>query len=244
MRRISRAGRVVTLTLVLLGVISSCGSSVESVCSQAVSVPSFTIRFIQGLDNFSEDQYENLKKDSLQTRETLFLLLDIYPDSDDVGDVLGKVDAFVNAMETSQWDVTQALRNVDAISAAVALGSDETIAQANRVDAAVIALCGLPATFLPNADAGNTLPMPWIPSPTDTEPDTNLVENDSEIYALGEMVGTLFQLTLSVEQIQCVGSELVKVTDKSDATSNLAQYQGQFQKAFDICEIDFTVPVD
>jgi hypothetical protein len=244
MRRISRWGRVVPLTLVFLGVISSCGSSVESVCSQAVSVPSFTIRFIQGLDNFSEDQYENLKNDAVQTRETLFRLLDIYPDSGDIGDVLAKIDTFVVAMEASQWDVSQALRNIDAVTAAVTLGSAETIAQANRVDAAVIGLCGLPATFLPNSDSEITLPMPWIPGPTDTEPDTNLVENESERFALGEMVGMLFQLTLTVEQIQCIGTELVKVVDKSDVTSNLAQYQGQFQKAFDTCEIDFSVPID
>jgi hypothetical protein len=86
--------------------------------------------------------------------------------------------------------------------------------------------------------------MPWIPSPTDTEPESGLTDDTSEIYALGEMVGTLFQLTLTREEVECLGIELVNVVDKSDATSNSAQYQSQFQSAFDNCSIAFTVPVE
>jgi hypothetical protein len=70
------------------------------------------------------------------------------------------------------------------------------------------------------------------------------VDETSEIYALGEMVGTLFQLTLTPDEVGCVGTELVNVVDKSDATSNSQQYQKQFQKAFDTCAIPFTVPTE
>ena len=86
--------------------------------------------------------------------------------------------------------------------------------------------------------------MPWIPGPTDTEPDSGLADDTSEIYALGEMVGTLFQLTLTPDEVNCLGDELVNVVDRSDATSNSAQYQSQFQRAFDNCSIAFTVPIE
>jgi hypothetical protein len=197
-----------------------------------------------GLDNFGEDQYENLRTDTLRTRETVALVFDLYPDDQNVLAVLKKIDDFSDAMASTDWDVSLALRNSDSVQGAVTLGSAETISQANQIDALVISLCGLPSTFVPNEATGDTLPMPWIPGPTDTEPESALADDTSEIYALGEMVGTLFQLTLTAEEVECIGNELVNVVDKSDATSNGAQYQAQFQKAFDNCSVAFTVPID
>lgn len=243
----TKVTRLVGQSLVVLGLlsaVSACGTSVEDVCSQAVSVPSYTTRFISGLDNFSEDQYENLRTDTLRTRKTVSFVAGLYPDDDAVKAVLSKIDDFVGAMDSSNWDVSLALRNPDAVQGAVLLGATETISQANQIDALVISLCGLPSTFVPNEETGDTLPMPWIPGPTDTEPESGLADDTSEIYALGEMVGTLFQLTLTPDEVECLGGELVNVVDKSDATSNSAQYQSQFQRAFDNCSIAFTVPVD
>lgn len=205
-------------------------------------MPSFTSRFIQGLDNFGEDQYENLRIDSMQTRETVVRILELFPDNQNVAAVLQSIDDFIVAMEVVDWDVSRALQSLEANSTADKLGSNAVISQANEIDALVIGLCGLPSTFVPNDPTAETLPMPWIPSPTATEPETNLVDDESEIYALGLVIGTLFQLTLSDEQVQCLGRELVGVVDQSDATSNAQQYQAQFQSAFDNCSIPFIVP--
>jgi hypothetical protein len=207
-----------------------------------VSVPSFTSRFLQGLDNFGEDQYENLRLDATRTRETLVQVLDLFPDNQDVATVLQKIDDFILAMEIVDWDVSVALGRSEANDAADTLGNSATITQANEVDSLVISLCGLPSTFVPNDSTTETLPMPWIPSPTATEPETNLVNDDSENYALGLVVGNLFQLTLSDEQVRCLGQELVGVVDQSDVMSNISQYQFQFQRAFDNCSIKFIVP--
>lgn len=242
--RVTRSLRWGLVVMGLLGVVSACGTSVADVCSQAVSVPSYTTRFISGLDNFSEDQYENLRTDTLRTRETVSRVLELYPDEESVQSVLEKIDNFATAMDATDWDVTLALRNSDAVQGAVVLGAAETISEANQIDVLVISLCGLPSTFVPNEATGETLPMPWIPGPTDTEPESEFTDETSEIYALGEMVGTLFQLTLTSSEVECLGKELVNVVDKSDATSNSAQYQSQFQRAFDNCSIAFTVPVD
>ncbi len=205
-------------------------------------MPSFTTRFIQGLNNFSEDQYENLRVDSLRTRETIVTVFEQSPDNPDVGAVLQKIDRFILAMELSDWDVSVALNDTEANEAAEVLGSSETISQANVVDALVIAQCGLPSTFVPNDPTVETLPMPWIPSPTATEPETEFLEDESERYALGLVVGTLFKLTLSDDDVLCLGTELVGIVDESDVDSNAAQYQQQFQRAFDNCSIGFIVP--
>ena len=232
------------LVFSLATLFASCGTSVASLCSQAASVPSFSTRFLQGLNNFSENQYENLRLDTERARKTVALVLELYPDDKDVTAVLTKIESFETAMRTTQWDVSLALGNSDAVQSAIALGSSETLEEANQIDAYVIALCGLPSTFVPNQEPAATLPMPWIASPTDTEPETGNVDDVSEKYALGEMVGTLFQLALTREQVLCVGEELTGVVDKSDATSNSAQYQAQFQNAFDMCGVTFEIPME
>lgn len=242
--KVTRSASRGVVVVALLSFLMSCGTSVVDLCSQAVSVPSYTTRFIMGLDNFGEDQYENLRTDTIRTRETVALLFELYPEDENVVAVLKKIDDFASAMDATNWDVSVALRDSEAVQGAVLLGGAETISQANQIDALVISLCGLPSTFVPNEATGDTLPMPWIPGPTDTEPESTLTDDASELYALGEMVGTLFQLTLTPEEVECIGNELVNVVDKSDATSNSAQYQAQFQRAFDNCSVAFTVPID
>ena len=242
--KVTRSASRGVVVVALLSFLMSCGTSVVDLCSQAVSVPSYTTRFIMGLDNFGEDQYENLRTDTIRTRETVALLFELYPEDENVVAVLKKIDDFASAMDAKNWDVSVALRDSEAVQGAVLLGGAETISQANQIDALVISLCGLPSTFVPNEATGDTLPMPWIPGPTDTEPESTLTDDASELYALGEMVGTLFQLTLTPEEVECIGNELVNVVDKSDATSNSAQYQAQFQRAFDNCSVAFTVPID
>lgn len=230
--------------LALIGLCVSCGASGADLCSQAVSVPSFSIRFAQGLDNFSEDQYENLRIDAGRSRETVLQVIELYPTDGSLVVILELIDDFILAMEESNWDVSVALSDQNAVSAAQVLGETNSIMIANQVDSYVIDLCGLPATFVPNLETGSTLPMPWIAAPTDTEPDSESIMDESELYARGEMVATLFQLTLSEQQVLCLGTQLAEIIDKSDATSNLTQYQQQFQIAFDDCAIDFVVPVE
>lgn len=228
----------------LLGFLSSCSSGTNTICSQAVSVPSFATRFLQGLDNFSEDQYENLRIDTNRTRATVVDVLELFPGDENVAAVLQKIDRFIMAMDNAKWDVSVALDDAEANDAADALGSATTITQANEVDAHIISRCGLPSTFVQNDPTVDTLPMPWIPAPTDTEPETNLADDESEILALGQVVGTLFQLTLTEDEVKCLGSELVGIVDRSDASANIAQYKQQYQRAFDNCSINFTVPLD
>jgi hypothetical protein len=116
--------------------------------------------------------------------------------------------------------------------------------EANNVESFVIEKCGLPE-FTPNDEnLFGTLPMPYIAPPTATEPPTGPVNQESEDIALGTMVGNLFGLTLSAEEVSCIGRELQDIVDVTSATSNADQYVQQYQKAFDTCEIDFQVPTE
>lgn len=229
--------------VVAVGALVSCGGKQDSLCASPLSVPSYTIRFSQGLDNFSEDQYQQLRLDSLDVLQTINLVAVMKDAPAEASQLAIKVNNFVAAMDDADWDVSIALLTTEAVDAATTLSSPDTLSQANDVDAFVISKCGLPTTLAPLDGTVDSLPMPSIPSPTQTDPPATPPNELSEVREEGRLIANIFGLTLSENELVCLGSEMSKIVDVSSATANLAQYQGQFQKAFDACTIAFQVPV-
>ena len=222
----------------------ACSGDGDALCSGAVSIPSYTMRFASGLDNFSEDQYEQLRLDTL---EVVDVLQAVSEDSDaeaPAAELVELVTSFVMAMDAADWDVSVALSSKDAVDAANELGDTKTLALANTVDVFLISRCGLPSTLEPVTPTVETLPAPSVPSPTQTDPPASPPNQESEDRELGRTVATLFGLVLSENDMLCLGSELQGIYDVTSDGSDMAQYQRQFQKAFDSCSIDFTVPVE
>ncbi len=238
---VNRLIRVFAASSAVLMVVA-CSSQQDSLCEIAISVPSFTTRFTQGLDNFSEDQYQQLRLEALDALTTVNLIAVGEDPPADASRLAVTINRFIAFMDDVEWDVTLALQSTDAVEAASVLGTSETLAQANVVDAAVIAQCGLPSTLPPVISAPATLPPPSIPSPTQTDPDATPPQEDSEATETGRTVAELFELTLTESELLCLGSALAEITDVSSGSANLAQYQGQFQRAFDSCNIKFAVP--
>jgi hypothetical protein len=147
-------------------------------------------------------------------------------------------------MDDVDWDVSIALLTNEAVEAASSLGTAETLSQANAIDAFVISQCGLPSTLAPVPGSPDSLPSPSIASPTQTDPPSTPPNESSETREEGRLVAEIFGLTLSNAELDCLGNQLSNIVDVSGANANLAQYQGQFQKAFDSCKIIFTVPVE
>lgn len=162
----------------------------------------------------------------------------------EASDLTKKLNIFVSSMDELNWDVSVALSNDAAVNAAATLGSASTLTEANTVESLLIGECGLPSTLVNDGQGVDTLPPPSIASPTQTDPPTNTINESSQDDALGATVATLFGLTLSPAQTSCLGASLQGVVDVSSGSANLAQYQSQFQKAFDACSIDFIVPLD
>lgn len=224
--------------------IVSCGSRSADFCSGISSVAGFTTQFSQGLDNFSENQYSQLRTDTEKTRDAVNHVAVQYLDSSESSDLAKKINVFISSMDKLNWDVSVALSDADAVNAALSLGSAESLTQANTVESLLIGECGLPSTVDGMNQVRDTLPSPSIPGPTQTDPPTNTISETSQDDALGSTVASLFQLTLSPAQTSCLGAALQGVVDVSGGSANLAQYQGQFQAAFDSCSINFTVPVE
>lgn len=222
----------------------SCGSNETSLCDAALSVPSYTMRFSQGLDNFSEDQYEQLRLDSLSILNSLNAVAVLKDAPKDASTLAIKINSFVAAMDDVDWDVSIAIMTNEAVEAASVLGTVESLSQANEVDAFIISQCGLPSTLAPLSGSADTLPPPSIPSPTQTDPPATPPNDQAEAREEGRLIANVFNLELSESQMECLGNAFTEIVDVSGANANLAQYQGQFQKAFDACSIDFKVPVE
>ncbi len=153
-----------------------------------------------------------------------------------------KIAAFITVMDTVEWDVNRALDIAGAVAAAVELGSELTLRQANAVEGELVARCGMPSSIAPSTDGEIIVPMNPIPSPTATDPTMNTVSDVSELTVIGKMIANQFGLTVSDSEGSCLGTSLSGIYDASGPESNNAQYQSQFQRAFDTCGIVFTVP--
>lgn len=244
LNRRNRVVAIVCLALVAAS-LSACSTNSSGLnCSSTQSVSGFVQRFSLGLDNFSENQYEQLRLDTLDVYDTVNTAVEAIAAPENAIKVATKISLFVKAMDSVSWDVSRAINTSEAVQAAEVLGSETTLREANDVESFVIRECGLPSTIPIGAEGEVRLPDPSIPSPTATDPTTNTIDESSESFALGTIVANIFALTLDELKVQCLGDALVDIVDLSDATSNSAQYQGQFQKAFNDCDIDFSVPID
>ena len=226
----------------LLGVLTSCSSDSDSSCSSIISISDFVSGFSQGLDNFSEDRYAQLRADSNAAYERTVNAVTEESVTNEASAVAKKISSIISVMEKVDWDVNRALDLGEAVSAAIDLGSESTLREANTVEALLVNKCGMPSTQAPPNESEITLPMTPIPSPTATDPTVDTVSDSSELTVVGKMIATQFGLSISDSEATCLGTSLSDVYDVSEPETSDSQYQRQFQRAFDNCGIDFSLP--
>jgi hypothetical protein len=207
-----------------------------------ISISDYVAGFSQGLDNFSEDRYAQLRIESNSAYERTVNAVTDDSVSAEATAIATKISAFITSMDTVEWDVNRALDIAEAVEAAVDLGSELTLRQANAVEAELVKRCGMPSSVALPTEGEVTLPMNPIPSPTATDPTTNTVSDISELSVIGKMIANQFGLTVSDSEGTCLGTSLSGIYDVSGPETNNAQYQRQFQRAFDACGIVFSVP--
>lgn len=221
---------------------SSCSSQSDNRCSSNISISDYAVGFSQGLDNFSEDRYAQLRSDSNSAYERAVNAVTDDSVTVQATSVASKISRFIAVMDSVDWDVNRALDIAEAHVAAAVLGSEQTLMEANAIEGELVSRCGMPSTVAPPTDGEVTLPMNSIPSPTATDPTMNTVNEASELSVIGKMVATQFGLTVSDSEAACLGDSLSGIYDVSGPNANNAQYQSQFQRAFDSCGIVFDVP--
>lgn len=228
------------LPLVSLG---CAGGDVSTLCSGRLSVADYVLQFGQGLANFDDTAALNLQADSLSVLDVLLAAKDAPDATKTAAETLStRVATFIAVMNSRDWIVSAALEDETAVAAADALATDDTLRLANTVEAHVLSLCPGVSTLPPPVASYDTLPLPSLPSPTATDPLDAGQKEESEARELGTLVGNSFGLTMTPDQVLCVGRALSAVTDATQARSGPGQYLEQYQSAFDSCGVEFTVP--
>lgn len=147
-----------------------------------------------------------------------------------------------SALDNVGWDIEAAKGDTPAIQAVDKLRGDDMVTAVTMITNYVNGICATTGTVDPSADGIGTLPAQTIPTPPVTDPPMGTVDNGTDARAIGYEIATTFGITATDEQLECLGTQLQDVVDKSDETSTNGAYNRQFQAAFDECGIDFTVP--
>lgn len=235
--------RLAALLFVPLVLVGCSQGSTTPLCAGRVSIADWVLQFGQGLANFDDSASMSLQVDSVSILDVALAARD--SDEEAAAAAVGlstKIATFVAVMNSHDWLVSVALEDDKAIAAADALANEESLRQANTIESLILSKCPSVSTLAPPVATYDTLPAPSVPSPTATDPPDNGQKDASEATALGIAVGTAFGITMSAEQVTCVGTQLQGVVDATQAMSGPGQYTAQFQSAFDACGVDFMVP--
>ncbi|MEY3744726.1 MAG: hypothetical protein RLZ48_404 [Actinomycetota bacterium] len=234
--------RMLVAVVAFAGLQSCSGGESRPLCAGRTSVPEYVLRFGQGLANFDDEIALSLEADSVSVLEVVLDARESDSTRSSAEALSAKIGAFVGVMNSHDWIITEALDDPKAIAASDGLGTEDTLREANTIEALVLGTCGTSPTAAAPLDSVETLPPPSYQNPTDTVPDAGVPDDVSDATALGRAVGIQFGLTLTQEQVECLGTELQKINDGTEAFSSPDQYQRQFQPAFDACRIAFEVP--
>lgn len=243
--RVASTMAAATLIAALLG---SCrGNETDAACAKSVSVSGYIVDLSQGLDNRAESEYAQFRLDSLDVFELVGTIAGGDVGADDQTRAAAMVlrdefTAFSNALDELSWDLSRAAANPDVVELWRNLISPQTLGNSNLVEAWIISRCGLPSRVTSNGDGPERLPDPSIPSPTATDPPTGPVNDQSEQQALGTVVATLFSLNITPSQASCLGGSLSDVGAPGDSVDDPSFSRSEYQRAFDACGINFTVP--
>ena len=236
--------RFLTVAL-LLAFVGGCSEEASiDVCGRRTSLASVTGVLSQGLDAIAAESAGSLRLDILANQNILIAARTEAPEGVAVAidDVLKAYAAVETALDLIDWDLAAAASDARVQSSIEEVTSGSALSASATVESYLYAKCGAPMQSVSGEVAPATLP-PSTQLGTDmTDPDTSPLEIDSEIAALGLLIGNSFQLTLTLDEAACLGEEVSSVVDYSNEDSTSEQYASQYQRAFDACGIDFDVP--
>lgn len=244
MRRARSMVLAVASAALLAGTLAACSDAAESpLCSGRVSVADFVVQFGQGMAEFDDSTVLDLQANSVSVLDVLLAARDSDPETKSAAESLSaKLAAFIAGMNAHDWIISDALDDDAVGRASDALATEDSLRQANTVEALVLRTCPAAVTVAAPEATYDTLPSPSVPSPTATDPPASGQKDASQEYALGQLIGNTFGITMTPVQVQCVGTALSGVTDATGAQAGPGQYSAQYQRAFDDCGVDFTVP--
>lgn len=245
-RRRFRHGVVAGVVFAIVMGTSSCSSDSDALCAPTQSVGVVASAIAVGQYQFDEtDGGATLRLAVLSSLSQLEIVADKAPTDLGEQSVIVKeyFERFLDASDDLLWDDVSMSSDVRIDDVVSGLNSDIGVYATTAVDSYIVSECadGNPNGFDPDPGLP-TLPPPPISSPTATDPPIEMLDVDNEARALGETIAALFGLEIESEVALCLGRALSEVADTSGQSS--AEYQAQFQIAFDACGLEYTIPVD
>lgn len=233
------------LAVTVFGV-SACSSNSDALCAPDQSVGVVASAIAIGQYQFDEtDGGATLRLAVLSSLSQLEIVAVEAPTELSEQSVIVK-DYFETFLEVSDellWDGVLMSSDVRLDDVVSGLNSDSGVYATTAVDSYIASECVDLDSGGFDPDPGlPTLPPPPISSPTATDPPIEMLDVDNEARALGETIAALFGLEIESEVALCLGRALSEVADASGQSS--AEYQAQFQVAFDACGLEYTIPVD
>lgn len=234
-------------TLLFVG--SSCSSNdSDALCGPSNSIGVIASAIAVGQYEFDEmDGGTSLRIDVLTAIGQLAIVVD------DGGQDLAaqaqllnvEFQKFLDIADSLEWNDTLMSSDLRIDAVIVVLNSDSGVFATTAVDSYIAAECGRNDGGVDSGGAGlPTLPSPAISAPTATDPPMEMPNDNADAQAIGETVAALFGLQLPAEVALCLGQTLSAMSDVTAGNATSAEYQAQFQLAFDLCRIDFQIPID
>jgi hypothetical protein len=237
--------RFLATVLILSGVTTACSNdSAVDVCGRRTSLASVTGVLSQGLDAVAAESAGALRLDIIANQNILNAARIGAPEgvATAIDEVLRAYATVEEALDLVDWDLAVAASDAGVQQAVEVVTGGAALTASATVESYLFTNCGAPLDASSDVVAPASLP-PSTQLGTDvTDPETAPPVVDSELAALGRLIGNSFQLTLSADEATCLGEEVSKVVDYSDQSSSAEQYFSQYQRAFDTCGIDFVVP--
>ena len=240
-----RSTRLFTFALVIMSfsTLASCSafSTSDDLCGSKASVADFLTSLRDGVGAIADSQYASIRMSAFDAYDATVEAMDNEDTRSAASALQPRLQRFVQEMDDLSWDLSVVADSVEALEAITALNSEDSLQQANVVDAYMISRCGTASTVVQNPGVEITLPGPVISQPNDSLPLTEEPNERSEAASLGFTVATAFNLTLSESEMVCLGTALTGVYDASGDSKNIDQYTQQFQSAFNNCNIDVVI---
>ena len=237
----SKFTRAFTLFFIVT-TLMSCGGRNSVNCDSAISISSYVIGLRQGLGDVSQNEYSQFRIDTLDVYDTVSAFVDEKDVSVAAVALQQDLADFIRFLDDAQWDVSKLADSTIAVLLVKKLSNSEALARSNEIELALIGECGVASTVPTSQDSQSQLPDVSFPPVDQTDPPANRTSDEKEAIENGRMVATLFGLTLSESEVQCLGEALSGIYDITSSAADIGQYQSQFQKAFDTCSIAFNVP--
>lgn len=237
------AGGARLVAILALVAVSACGGdSVADTCEQSGLLENARARVERAVTTLEQTSQLELEEATLDIVDRLALLREVAPRDlrSPLGVLLAAYGQLTVSLGNIGWSPTLAANDA-AVQTARRAFTDQSVATANSTLAEwVEAQCGREQSAIDPAFAasGSTLPMPEMSEEPSRDADEGSSVNESELQAIGYIIGETYGVALEASDAECVARTLgVTFGEASDVTLGDTEFFAEVEKVFASCGV-------